>query len=301
MPIKAFVVLNPVAGQSDPDQVKDFLEKARMEDRWSFELYETTGDENLKEIVGAALEKDVDLVLACGGDGTVSGVADGLAGSDTPLGILPVGTANAFATELSIPDDPGAALDLVLGAHKVKAVDAIQCKERFFLLEASLGIIADSMKDVAREEKDRLGWLAYVGTMIRNWIGVDPLLVQLDVDGTKLSFRASEVALFNTSQVGIIEEDLDEEIRLDDGLLDLYVLRSKSALDMFRLLIYRLVGHPRKAPRTQYWRVEKAVRIDSKPRVSYQADGDIQGKTPATFGLARGVLKVIVPRSTANI
>ena len=252
MSVKAYVILNPVAGQSDEAQIKELLKGPRSSKRWTYDLYVTTGDEDLQKVVKDALKRDFDLIVACGGDGTVSGVADGLAGSEIPLGILPIGTANAFATELSIPDDPSAALDLVLGDHRVKAVDAIQCQDRYYLLEASLGIFSASFEDVTQEEKDRLGWLAYVGTMIRNWIGADPLLVQLDVDGTKLSFRASEVALFNTSQVGIIEEDLDEDIRLDDGLLDLYVLRSKSPLDVFRLLAYRLVGHPKKAPHTRH-------------------------------------------------
>ena len=125
MSVKAYVILNPVAGQSDEAKIKELLKDSRSSRRWTYDLYVTTGDEDLKKIVEAALKEGVDLVLACGGDGTVSGVADGLAGSGVPLGIMPIGTANAFATELSIPDDPNEALDLVLGEHRIKTVDAI--------------------------------------------------------------------------------------------------------------------------------------------------------------------------------
>jgi diacylglycerol kinase (ATP) len=164
------------------------------------------------------------------------------------LGILPTGTANSFATALGIPRNVKDALALIFSDHRVLAVDAIKWQERFFILEASLGIISASFEDVDRKKKDRLGWLAYVDTMIRNWVVLDLFNVRLVVDGVRYSFRAAEVALFNTSQMGIIDEDLDADILLNDGALDLYVFYSKSLLDLLRIFLYRLVGKPKKAP-----------------------------------------------------
>ena len=222
-------------------------------------------------------------------------MASGLANSDIPLGILPTGTANSFATALGIPGNVKDALALIFSNHRVMTVDAIKWHERFFILETSLGIVSASFKDVDRKQKDRLGWLAYVVPMIRNWVALDRLSVRLVVDGVRYSFRASEVALFNTSQLGIIDLDLDADILLNDGALDLYVLRSKSLLDLLRIFLYRLVGKPKKAPQIRHWRVKKQVRIESDPVVPFQADGDVQGDTPAYFEVAPGVLQVIVP------
>jgi len=206
-------------------------------------------------------------VIASGGDGTMSAVADGLANSGVPLGILPTGTANSFATALNIPEALEDALKLIYGKHQVKLVDAIQFRDRFFILEVSLGVFSASFDDVKREKKDRLGWFAYVDTALRNWIGLDPLSVSVEVDGEHYMFRASEVALFNTSQVGIINQDLDEDIHLDDGVLDLYVSQ---------------------------------IRIETDPCVAFQADGDVQGKTPAVFKIAPGVLQVCVSENAAE-
>jgi len=296
----AFVILNPVAGQSNPEHIKGLLKKARTSGSWRYILYETTGKEDLKQVVRESLPEGFDLVLVCGGDGTVSGVADGLACSDVPMGIMPSGTTNAFATELGIPNSPQEALDLVIGRHQLQSVDAIQSGERYYILEASLGIFSASFEDVERQKKDRLGWLAFVDTAIRNWLGLDPLHVRVEVDGVWHSSRASEIALFNTSQVGIIDEDLDADIHLNDGILDLYALRSKSLWDVLQTLIYRLVGKPKKAPHIRYWEVRKSVKIDSDPTISFQADGDIQGETPALFEVAPGVLKVIVPEARVD-
>lgn len=300
MPLNAFVVLNPVAGQSEPGQVMDLLERARSAGRLTYDLYETTGKEDLRLVVKQALEKQFDLVLACGGDGTVSGVADGLANTEISLGILPAGTTNAFATALGIPGELSEALDLLLSKHRIHLVDAIQHGERFFVLEASLGFFSAAFDEVEQNEKHRWGWLAYVDTVIRQWIGLDPLLVSLEIDGKGYHFRASELALFNTSQVGIINANLDAEIRLDDGRLDLYVLRSKTLWDLLLIVANRMMGHPKKAPHIRHWPVAWSVRITTDPTVSFQADGDVQGETPAVFRAAPAVLKVIVPETPSD-
>ncbi len=298
MEVSAYIILNPVAGKGDPDEIKATLARAQSEHRLRYDLYETTGKEDLREIVRDAITgKNYDLIIACGGDGTVSGVADALADSGVPMGILSTGTTNAFATELGIPETLSEALELLVEGHRIKTVDAIQFGDRLFILEASLGVFSASFDEVEREKKDRLGWLAFVDTTIRNWVGLDPLWVSLIVDGERFAFRASEVALFNTSQVGIIKADLDAEIRLDDGVLDLYALRSKTLWDVLRMLVYRILGKPKKAPYIQYWPVKTMARIETNPTVIFQADGDVQGKTPATFKVAPRVLKVIVPES----
>jgi len=293
--MKAFVVLNPVSGQNGPDETKSLLERAKTSQRWDYDLYETTGDEDLQVIVENALASGYDLVVACGGDGTVSGVVDGLANRDTPLGILPSGTANAFATEMGIPDQIPDALELLLGDHAMKAVDAIQNGNEFYLLEVSLGNFSTSFKDVSRQEKNELGWLAYLGVILHNWLGLEMVWVKVEVDGEPETFNISEMALFNTSQMGIIDEHLVEKISLDDGVLDLYAFSSKTFGDILRTLFHRLRGTLDKAPLLRYWPVRDQVRIQAAPRVHFQADGDVRGETPVTLKVAKRVVHVIIP------
>lgn len=100
--------------------------------------------------------------------------------------------------------------------------------------------------------------------------------------------------------MGIIDEDLDADIRLDDGALDLYAVRSKSLFDLLRIFWFRLMGKPKKAPHIQYWRVSEMVKIESRPQVSFQADGDVQGETPAVFRVVPGALRVIVAENPAE-
>lgn len=292
--MKAFVVMNPVAGQHDPDETKASLAKAQSEGKWQYELYETTGEEDLQKVVREALgEIDVDVVVAGGGDGTVSGVADGLGGTGVPLGILPLGTVNAFATEFGIPDSVDGALEVLLGDHRVKTIDAILSEDRYYLLHWSFGLISASIADVDRSEKNKFGWFAYLASGVRKLAGIEPVWVTFKIDGQVHEFKAIEVILVNSDQVGVVDEHLGVDIKIDDGVLDLYAIRSKTLWDLIRILGFRLVGKLKKAPHMRYWPVHESVRISTDLPKSYQADGDIVGETPVTLKVAKGAIKVI--------
>jgi predicted polyphosphate/ATP-dependent NAD kinase len=120
---KALVVLNPVAGNSDASIVRQALEENLGNGDWYYEIYETTGQERLADVVRAALGQDFDVFVAAGGDGTVSGVVNGLIHSKHPLGIIPVGTGNTLARELDIPLNIEDALGILIGEHEVRTID----------------------------------------------------------------------------------------------------------------------------------------------------------------------------------
>jgi YegS/Rv2252/BmrU family lipid kinase len=295
--MKAYVILNPVAGQKDPQEVKGIFQQAEENGQLQYKLYETTGKENLKSVVENALTHDFDCIVACGGDGTVSGVVDGLAGHPVPLAILPRGTANSFATELDISKNLEEAFQLIVGPHQIKPVDLIQNDLRYYLLECSVGFTSRAIAGVSREEKNKLGWLPYIWKGIRNFIGVDDIRFNLAIDGEKVHLKANEVSLFNTGQIGIINEHLDTDIYLDDGRLDLYVIHSRSIWELLTILYYRLTGSAKRAPHIKYWPVKQEVEIISKPILRFQADGDLMENTPVILKLAKEALQVIVPEA----
>ena len=295
--MKAYVILNPVAGQKDPEEVKAIFQKAEKNSQLEYALYETTGKEDLKQVVKSAIDQGFDCIVACGGDGTVSGVVDGLAGQEVPLAILPRGTANAFATELGISKKLEDAFQLIVGPHQIKPVDLIQNGSRYYLLECSVGFTSRAIASVSREEKNKLGWLPYIWKGIRNFIGVDDIRFNMTIDGENVVLKANEVSLFNTGQIGIIDEHLIKDIKLDDGRLDLYVVQSRSFWGLLAILYYRLISSPKQAPHIKYWQVKHSVEINSKPVIKFQADGDLMGNTPIKLKLANEALRVIVPEA----
>src|SRR5258708_5039272 len=112
---RVFVVVNPAAGAGLSAAVQRALET--LFPPGACEFHETTPDAELPPIVRGAVERGANLVVAGGGDGTVSAVANGLIGSLIPLGIIPVGTANVLARELQIPLDLDGACQLLAASH----------------------------------------------------------------------------------------------------------------------------------------------------------------------------------------
>jgi YegS/Rv2252/BmrU family lipid kinase len=293
--MNVYVILNPVAGQKDPEEIRTLFQQAKENGMLEYTLYETTGKEDLKQVVEGVMDQDFDCIVACGGDGTVSGVVDGLAGKDVLLAILPRGTANSFATELGISKKLEDAFQIIIGPHQIRTVDLIQNGSRYYLLECSVGFTSRAIANVSREEKNKFGWLPYIWKGIRNFIGVDDIRFNLTIDGENVALRANEVSLFNTGQIGIIDEHLIKDIILDDGRLDLYVVHSRSFWEFLIILYYRLAGSTKKAPHVKYWQVKQKVEIVSKPVLKFQADGELMENTPVTLRLAKGALRVIVP------
>jgi diacylglycerol kinase (ATP) len=293
----AYVILNPVAGQDGPEQVRRVLEQPKKEGRWTYALYETTGEEDLKTIVQDALEKDYDLIVAAGGDGTVSGVADGMAGSDLALGILPAGTVNSLAAALDIPEDYEKAVDLILSDHSVRAVDSIHDGQRHYLINVSMGVTAQSMKKTDREEKNRLGWWAYFRTGIKKILGLEPNYFTFTFADQEERFLAAEVILFNSDDLGVIDEDIGANVEIDDGVLNLYAVRSRTLIDLVSILWRTLFRRPKNDPHVRYWKVTDKVQIAADRGLSYQGDGDIKGDLPAHFSVKKGSVRIIVPKT----
>jgi diacylglycerol kinase family enzyme len=129
---KALVVLNSKVGNSQPELIQEAVVLRFDAYDKLYELYQTNDPQSITEVVRQSVRQDFDFFVAAGGDGTVSCVLDGLVQSNIPLGFLPVGTGKALARDLGIPQDLVAALDLILGEHTIKPIDALQVNDRFF-------------------------------------------------------------------------------------------------------------------------------------------------------------------------
>lgn len=296
---KAFVVLNPVAGHSR-ERVPSLLERHFAEMNWACELYETTGEECVADVVRAALKRKlgaVDLVVAAGGDGTVSGVAGGLVGAPVPMGIIPVGTGNALARELNIPLNVKAALNLLTGEHALAELDAMQVEERFFVLNVSVGLSSLMIHHTAREDKRRFGRVAYVWTGLMRLFGYQPHRFDVSVDGERTRWRAVEVMIANSGAIGDPSLRWSPQVKLNDGRIDVCIVRAKSALDYLRLTWAVLLGRQRRAPHLQHLIAERDVAVSTDSHLPVQGDGDFIGWPPVEMAVVPGAVQVIVPRS----
>lgn len=242
-----------------------------------------------------AVEAGYDLVMAYGGDGTLLDVAEGLLGSDVPMGILPGGTANALAEELLVPMKLADAAQLAcVDTPRFKSIDVGQLGDRYFLLRVGTGMVATISEGVTRDLKNRFGLGAYFISGITALKQPQYVSYQLVIDGEEIETEGAACLITNGNCFGVFGIRLSQHIHVDDGLLDVYILNND---------LQTIVGLASSITRLetgmvslQHWQ-GKSISITTDPPQRIFADGENVpiGTTPCTIELAPYALKVVVP------
>jgi diacylglycerol kinase (ATP) len=290
-----YVVLNPVAGNASAEDIRDLLTKNFPSDRYTCDVYETTGKENVAQLTREAVKNGADQVYAAGGDGTVAGVVNGLVGTGIPLGIIPVGTGNGLARALRLPLDTQEAVELLASENELLPLDLMQVGDQYFTLNVSAGISGDAMRNTPAPVKRRFGMLAYTWTIIKRVIGVQSALYTLTIDGVPTRVRAAEVLVSNGTLLEKPMEALGPPQEFKDGTLDAYIVTARSLFGYVRVLWEVVLKPPRKAKDVAHWKIARSIVIDAAgvPQPT-QGDGEPIGKTPLEVTVAHEAIKVIV-------
>jgi len=292
--MKAFVVLNPAAGQQATESVREALGTGFGAARIQYVVHETAKGDKLGEIVQGRLLEGFDVVVAAGGDGTVSDVLDGLVGSRVPLGIVPTGTGNLIARDLDIPTSAEDAVGLIAGAHRTRRIDAMRIGKRVFILNVSVGVSASVIRGTSAKYKNRFGRVAYVWSVISKLFTLKPRRLVVGVDGVAHEYHAIEVAIMNCGILSKMLYPKGPDVRMDDGHLDVLVLGLRTARDYPRYLFGLITARPGDLL-SRFIKSERAITIQGDMPLTVQADGDIIGTTPVDVELLPGAVTVIVP------
>ncbi len=301
---RAFVVLNPKSGSCTVADVRKAV--AELMTGAEVEIHEVARGDDLPALVRAAVDRGCDPIVAAGGDGTVSTVADALVGTAAHLVILPLGTANVLARELGIPVDLEGACRL--GAHScvpegslagrqhaVVRLDAMKVGDRHYFTQVGVGIDALMIRDTADEHKRRFGRVAYLWTALTRLVGFQPRRFHLTVDDRKVSAKASQVLVANTGMMGQPPFRWGPNIRPDDGRLDLCIVRARTLLDYAGLFRHVVLASHKQSPNVRYEVVDQFIVLDAKHPLPVQADGEILGDTPVRVEVVPAALRVVVP------
>src|SRR6516162_9557588 len=272
---RAAVVANPTK-HDDITGLRDTVRSAMAGHGWDEPVWlETTAEEPGASQAAQAVRDGVDLVIACGGDGTVTACADGVAGSGVPLGILPLGTGNLLARNLGLPLDLDAALVTALTGTN-RRLDTGSANGHTFVVMAGIGFDAKMLGDSSEPLKRRLGWAAYVLSALRH-LRDRPVRVSLVADGgTPLRVRASAVIVGNVGwlQGGI---RLLPDAEPDDGILDAVVLTPHGWAGWLRLAARVLLHRPVTGEMTALRFRQLIVTADREQ--PWELDGEVMGGT----------------------
>ncbi len=291
------IVVNPEAGQMEPALAVIHAALRSAEVTW--EVSVAKPDDDLPTLTRRAVESGADVVAAYGGDGTVSGVAEGLIGTGVPLAVLPGGTANVLSGELGLSGDLAASCAHVGSGVDPVEIDVIALENgRHALVHVGTGVPACAVAEADRAAKDGLGLLAYtVGGLKALW---DPPYsrYRLVLDGREVETSGAACMVCNAGRIGQGGLALSPHISMCDGLLDVVVLRSVAPLSLLALARDLVLGREPASPDVQRWRV-RTVEVEADPPQRVQSDGNMLGETPLRAHVEPGALRVLVPADAA--
>jgi diacylglycerol kinase (ATP) len=296
-PVKrAAVVIHP-GKHDDLDGFRATVRTAMSDLGWAEPLWlETRPDDTGERLAREAVRSGVDLLLASGGDGTITACVGGVAGSGVPLGVLPCGTGNLLAHNLGLPLTLDEALAVALTGSD-RRLDVGAANGRPFVVMAGIGFDAEMLDGANERLKSRLGWAAYVLSALRH-LRDPPVRMTVRADSGPPQRRwANGVIVGN---VGSLQGNvrLLPDAAPDDGVLDVAVLAASGWTRWLRLAADVLLR--RKTGRVAHLSCRELAVQASRAR-PWEVDGEVAGTTrQLRVTVQPGRLLVRVPVRTAG-
>lgn len=290
------VLINATAGQGCPDDWPADIEKKFRERGLEAQVTLAHSGEQLLAAAKQAVRDGASMVVAGGGDGTVSAVASCVADTGVRLGVLPMGTLNHFAKDLGIPLELDGAIEVIAHGREL-AVDMGEVNGRLFINNSSLGLYPDIVLDRERQ-RQRLGrgkWAALLAASVHAVRRYPVLSLHLDVDGKPLERRSAFVFIGN-NEYRMEGFEIGERPGLAGGKLSLYVTQRTGRFGLFRLALRALFGRLQQARDFDMLAAKALVVRTQHRRMRVATDGEVtMMQTPLHYRVRPGVLRVAVP------
>lgn len=247
-----------------------------------------------KEVRRLVKNNAISKMVALGGDGTVNMVAQLVVHTGIPLGIVPQGTANILAKTMGIPLTMQEALEFIVNSKNTIVIDALLIGETYFFTHITVGLSSYITKETAASEKKLLGFFAYFAKGLQKVLTVPFHRFYLILDGTLIKKRAVDVVIANIPLFLSTRFSLDDDIKLDDGMLDIIILRPRFIKD-FIALFFRFLSKKKSTLGEGVFSKfrGKELQLTNHKPLPVHADGEIIGRTPITVRVAEQCLRLI--------
>jgi YegS/Rv2252/BmrU family lipid kinase len=292
MRTRVHVVINPGSGQPKPIlHTLNAVFRPRGID-WDISLTKKSGD--AERFARQAAESGAEVVAAFGGDGTVMEVARGLMGLETPLAIFPGGTANLMSVELGVPKDLAQAVEVAADENSiVHRIDVGKVGDGYFLLRVGMGFSARKVEFADRKMKDRFGVMAYSLAAVKAVTAKNEAKYRLTVDGQTYEISSRACQIYNAGNMGKAGTAPVPGISVEDGVLDVIVLREKVTLTLLTHGLEHAIRHHDEL--FYHWQ-GKQFFIESDPPQPVHIDGEVAGTTPVEVDILPKAIHVLAPR-----
>lgn len=292
----AYLIFNPVSGQGNAEKDIAFIQQL-LKPQIHLAIHLTNPDTSPVNLAQEAIVAGVDLIIASGGDGTVSAVAGAIIGTGIPLGVIPRGTANAFASALGIPGNIKGACEVILTGI-THTIDAARCNLHPLILLAGIGFEAETVERADRESKKLLGPLAYILAGMQQLKEHELFDTEIQVEGVVSHFQAGAITIANAApSTSVLAQGMGQVIP-NDGLLEVTISTQNTKMEaidaIIDLLGAALMKSAVRREDTVSFRTQE-IKVTTNPPQKVVVDGEIIGTTPVEIQCIPNGLTVIAP------
>ena len=290
------IVANPAAGTAqDRTPVEDARDRLRQAGH-EVRVLITRAPRDAERLAREAAAEGTELLVAAGGDGTLNEVVNGIASAPgglaaCTLGILPIGTGNDFARTLGL-EELADAVDALTAGH-VRTVDVVHLDRRVFLNASAGGFTAETSSQVTSGLKQAVGKLAYLIGGARAFLEYEPVTAHVEGAGRVLQMDLQLFAICNGAYIGGGHQ-LAPGARVDDGEVDVCLVRASSTFDFLALLPKLSSGQHVEDENVAYFRASE-VTLAFARRIKINTDGELLEASRCHYAIEPSALRVVAP------
>lgn len=306
----AWLIVNPVSGGGKWHDEAELITQT-LSDYFQLEVLYTVKGKSAVQLAEQAKAKGADVIIACGGDGTVNEVASAIVDTDIYLGIIPMGTTNALShtlfgvTSKLVPVSQ--ALDILIQGHSQR-IDTAICNDQLMLLMVGLGFEQKMIEKADRDQKDNLGQLAYLNGL---WEAIDenqPLSMRMQLDGGDIQvINTTSLVIANAAPFTSVLAQGNGEPNITDCLLDITWIESSESsqqqlLCMTELLFAGLTGVRENKQASGIHHVQaKEIYLNTDSSCQYVIDGELFESEELRIKVKPKSLNVLVPNLSKDV
>lgn len=298
-------IVNPESGGALVDTLPNMIEEVfeykdegkEKEKEKKYTIYTLKKRDIAGQIRKELQKKEYDVVIACGGDGTVAAVASELVHTKQILGILPLGTANVFARAIRLPLDIKEALHVCAESEETLLLDAMECGGEYYFLQITVGLSSEVTKEAMQQHKKLFGRLMYFFIGIGKVFANKSRKYLLRLDGKELKVKAKDVIVANTDVFLGSGLSFGEDISMTDGKIDICTARPKTLLDYVKLTLGFFSKKFKVSKKLYFSQNCREVTIQCRKKLPVHADGEIIGNTPVNIKVVPKAIVVLCPKA----
>ncbi len=288
-------IINPSSGRQSMDRKVDSLIKKLLNNGYDVGKYYTKGKDDATRETIKTCKSGYDLIVVCGGDGTVNEVVRGLMASEKkiPLTIISCGTVNDFARYLNLPRTINGIYELIK-REKIMSIDVGKLDDKYFVNVAAGGLLTNVAHTAQPEMKAILGRVAYYLEGLRELMvdKLEPIEVEIKTSEVVLKEDILLFLISNSSSIGGFKK-LAPTAEIVDGLLDVVIVKKAEIGELANIFISIFKGKHINHPKVIYFKTD-SIEINSKNSIAIDIDGEYGGRLPAKFDVIKNAIEILV-------